>query len=392
LRPSIQSETDGKGLRLIPTDAPEPYSFGPGRKRRIGKAMATNLLDRTLDRVGPLDEAVMSNARQRQDMLTKPQGSLGRLETISVQLAGIQRRLPPRIEDKAVIVMAGDHGILEEKFHNWPQEVTAQMVLNFLQGGAAINVLSRHVGARVVVVDMGVASPLNHDPRLVVRKVARGTMNMTLGPAMTHDQAVKAIETGIELVTHETGKGLDVVATGDMGIGNTSPSAAICAVITGRSVPEVTGRGTGLNDDQLGRKIEAIQRALAVNKPDPRNPLDVLAKVGGFEIAGLVGVILGAAACRVGVIIDGFISGAAALIATEMCPQVKSYLFPGHLSAEPGHGIMLDHMGLVPLLTLDMRLGEGTGAALSMALIEASARILAEMATFAQARVSEKGA
>lgn len=207
---------------------------------------------------------------------------------------------------------------------------------------------------------------------------------------MTRDQAVHAVETGIELVTEEAGKGLDVVATGDMGIGNTSPSAAICAVITGRSVPEVTGRGTGLNDDQWIRKIEAIQRAVAVNKPDPRDPLDVLSKVGGFEIAGLVGVILGAAARRVAVIIDGFISGAAALIAMEMCPRVKGFLFPGHLSSEPGHGIMLEHMGLTPLLTLDMRLGEGTGAALAMTLIEASARILAEMATFAQAGVSEK--
>jgi nicotinate-nucleotide--dimethylbenzimidazole phosphoribosyltransferase len=349
-----------------------------------------DLLNSALGQIGPLDETVMFSARQRQDMLTKPQGSLGRLEAVSVQLAGIQGRLPPRIEEKAVIIMAGDHGILEEKFHNWPQEVTAQMVLNFLQGGAAINVLSRLVGARVVVVDMGVASPLDPDPGLVVRKVAPGTMNMTLGPAMTRDQAVKAVETGIELVTEEAGKGLDVVATGDMGIGNTSPSAAICAAITGRSVPEVTGRGTGLNVDQLGRKIEAIQRALALNKPDPRDPLDVLAKVGGFEIAGLVGVILGAAARRVAVVIDGFISGAAALIAAEMCPQVKGFLFPGHLSTEPGHGIMLDHMGLTPLLTLEMRLGEGTGAALAMALIEASARILAEMATFAQAGVSEK--
>lgn len=349
-----------------------------------------DLLNRILGQIGPLDETVMAEALRRQQMLTKPQGSLGRLEAVSVRLAGIQGRVPPRIEEKAIIIMAGDHGILEEGFHNWPQEVTAQMVLNFLQGGAAINVLSRHVGARVVVVDMGVAFPLDPDPRLVVRNVALGTMNMTQGPAMTRDQAVKAVETGIELVTEETGRGLDVVATGDMGIGNTSPSAAICAVVTGRSVPEVTGRGTGLDDDQLGRKIEAIERAIALNKPDLRDPLDVLAKVGGFEIAGLVGVMLGAAARRVAVIIDGFISGAAALIATEMCPQVKGFLFAGHLSAEPGHGIMLGHMGFTPLLSLEMRLGEGTGAALAMSLVEASARILADMATFAQAGVSGK--
>lgn len=350
----------------------------------------SELLSKTLDQIGPLDEIAMSMARERQDRLTKPQGSLGRLEAVSVQLAGIQGRPIPRIQEKAVIVMAGDHGILEEKFHNWPQEVTAQMVLNFLRGGAAINVLSRHAGARVVVVDMGVASPLEADPRLVSRKVARGTRNMAVGPAMTRAQALEAVDAGVEVVFGEIDRGLDLVATGDMGIGNTSPSAAICSVITGRTVPEVTGRGTGINDEQLNRKIHAIQRAIAVNRPDPRDPLDTLSKVGGFEIAGLVGVILGAAARRVAVVVDGFISGAAALIATEMCPQVKGYLFPGHLSAEPGHRIMLDHMGLVPLLCLELRLGEGTGAALAMVLIESSARILADMATFGEASVSEK--
>jgi nicotinate-nucleotide--dimethylbenzimidazole phosphoribosyltransferase len=350
----------------------------------------SEILTRTLGLVGPLDQAAMSKARERQDMLTKPQGSLGRLEDVSIQLAGIQGRPIPRIKEKAVIVMAGDHGIIEEKFHNWPQEVTGQMILNFLGGGAAINVLCRHVGARVVVVDMGVASTLKPDPRLVSRKIARGTGNMAVGPAMSRAQAIEAVETGIEVITEEIGKGLDLMATGDMGIGNTSPSAAICSVITGRSVAEVTGRGTGLNDDQLNRKIDAIQKAIALNRPDPRDPLDVLTKVGGFEIAGLAGVILGAAARHVGVVIDGFISGTAALLATALCPQVKDYLFAGHLSVEPGHRIMLDHMGFTPLLCLDMRLGEGTGAALAMNLIEASARILAEMATFAQASVSEK--
>ncbi|MEW6663671.1 MAG: nicotinate-nucleotide--dimethylbenzimidazole phosphoribosyltransferase [Thermodesulfobacteriota bacterium] len=350
----------------------------------------SELLSRTLDQIGALDEGAMAKAQERQDRLTKPQGSLGRLETVSVQLAGIQGRSIPGIQEKAVIVMAGDHGILEEKFHNWPQEVTAQMVLNFFQGGAAINVLARHAGARVVVVDMGVASPLAADPRLVSRKVGRGTRNMAVGPAMSVDQAIAAVEAGIEVVSGEIERGLDLVATGDMGIGNTSPSAAICSVITGRSVPEVTGRGTGIDDEQLSRKINAIQRAIALNRPDPRDPIDTLSKVGGFEIAGLVGVILAAAAHRIAVVIDGFISGAAALIATEMCPQVRGYLFAGHLSAEPGHRIMLDHMGLLPILSLDMRLGEGTGAALAMGLIEASARVLGEMATFEEASVSEK--
>ena len=348
------------------------------------------LLQETIERIAALDERAMSEARKRQDRLTKPQGSLGRLEEVSIRLAGIQGKPIPRILNKAVIVMAGDHGILEEKFHNWPQEVTAQMVLNFLGGGAAINVLARHAGARVVVADMGVASPLPPHPGLVSRKIARGTGNMAKGPAMTRAQAVEAIEAGIEIVSTEIEKGLDLVATGDMGIGNTSPSAAICAVITGKSVPEVTGLGTGCNEDQLRRKVAAIQRAIAVNRPDPGDPLAILSKVGGFEIAGLVGVILGAAAQRVAVVIDGFISGAAALIATGLCRGSKEYLFSGHLSSEAGHRIMLHHMGLSPLICLEMRLGEGTGAALAMSLIEASAKLLEEMATFDEASVSEK--
>ncbi|RJR30168.1 MAG: nicotinate-nucleotide--dimethylbenzimidazole phosphoribosyltransferase [Desulfobacteraceae bacterium] len=350
----------------------------------------SELLSRTLELIGPPDQSAASKARERQDMLTKPQGSLGKLEEISVRLAGIQSKPLPRIREKAVVVMAGDHGIIEEKFHNWPQEVTGQMVLNFLHGGAAINVLSRHVGARVVVVDMGIASPLPDHPGLISRKIAPGTSNMAAAPAMSRDQAIQAVEEGIGVVKNEIGTGVDLLATGDMGIGNTSPSAAICSVITGKSVSEVTGRGTGLNDLQLNRKIEAIQKAIRLNRPDPRDPIDVLAKVGGFEIGGLAGVILGAAAAKVAVVIDGFISGAAALIAAGLCPQVREYLFAGHLSVEPGHRIMLDHLGLAPLLCLDMRLGEGTGAALAMSIIEGSLKILSEMATFSEASVSEK--
>ncbi|RJR48580.1 MAG: nicotinate-nucleotide--dimethylbenzimidazole phosphoribosyltransferase [Desulfobacteraceae bacterium] len=350
----------------------------------------SELLSKTLGLIGPLDKSAASKARERQDMLTKPQGSLGKLEEISIQLAGIQYNPIPRIREKALIVMAGDHGIIEEKFHNWPQEVTGQMVLNFLHGGAAINVLSRHVGARVVVVDMGIASPLPSHPGLISRKIAPGTANMAAEPAMSRAQAIQAIEAGIEVVNNEVGNGVDLLATGDMGIGNTSPSAAICSVMTGKSVPEVTGRGTGLNDLQLNRKIEAIQKAILLNRPDPRDPVDILAKVGGFEIGGLAGVILGAAAAKVAVVIDGFISGAAALIAAGLCPQVREYLFAGHLSVEPGHKIMLDHLGLTPLLCLDMRLGEGTGAALAMGIIEGSLKILSEMATFSEASVSEK--
>jgi len=346
-------------------------------------------LTRIIEMIKPLDEMAMAKARARQDTLTKPQGSLGRLEELSIQLAGIQGRPIPQVKDKAIITMAGDHGVVAEKIGKWPQEVTTQMVYNFLQGGAGINVIARQVGARVIVVDMGVAAELVPNPQLLSRKIGFGTQNMALGPAMTAEQAVKAIETGIELVTTEATKGLDIVGTGDMGIGNTTASSAICAVITGKPVVEVTGRGTGLTDEQLAHKVEVINRALAVNHPDPSQPLDVLAKVGGFEIGGLVGIMLAAAAHRIPVVIDGFIPGAAALIATALSPALKNYLIAAHLSAELGHRLLLEHLGLKPLLSLDMRLGEGTGAALGVFLAETAARILAEMATFTEAGVSE---
>ncbi|MFH1382405.1 MAG: nicotinate-nucleotide--dimethylbenzimidazole phosphoribosyltransferase [Chloroflexota bacterium] len=350
----------------------------------------SGLLSRTISQIRPLDKATMAQAQARQDQLTKPQGSLGRLEELSVQLAGIQGKSIPQIKQKAIITMAGDHGVVAEKVGNWPQEVTAQMVYNFLNGGAGINVIARQVGARVIVVDMGVASELKPDNRLLSRKVARGTKNMCSGPAMSKDEATKAVETGIELVEAEITKGLDIVGTGDMGIGNTTPSAAICAVMTGKPVAEVTGRGTGISDEQLAHKVEVIERALAMNHPDPKEPLDVLAKVGGFEIGGLAGVMLGAAAHHIPVVIDGFISGAAALIAIGLAPQIKDYLIPAHVSAEAGHRLMLKHLGIKPLLDLDMRLGEGTGAALGIFLSETAARILGEMATFGEAGVSEK--
>ena len=346
-------------------------------------------LTRIIEMIKPLDEMAMAKARARQDTLTKPQGSLGRLEELSIQLAGIQGKPIPQIKDKTIITMAGDHGVVAEKIGNWPQEVTTQMVYNFLQGGAGINVIARQVGARIIVVDMGVAAKLVPNPQLLSRKIGFGTQNMALGPAMTAEQAVKAIETGIELVTTEATKGLDIVGTGDMGIGNTTASSAICAVITGKPVVEVTGRGTGLTDEQLAHKVEVINRALAVNHPDPSQPLDVLAKVGGFEIGGLVGVMLAAAAHRIPVVIDGFIPGAAALVATALSPALKNYLIAAHLSAELGHRLLLEHLGLKPLLSLDMRLGEGTGAALGVFLAETAARILAEMATFTEAGVSE---
>ena len=337
-----------------------------------------------------LDLAAQSAARARQDTLTKPPGSLGRLEELSLQLAAITGQPRPRLERKAVIVMAGDHGVAAEGVSAYPAEVTLQMVLNFLHGGAAINVLARQAGARVIVVDVGVAAELPAHPGLERRKVACGTQNMALGPAMTRAQAEQAIAVGLQVVEAEIAQGLDLVATGDMGIGNTTPSAAIVATLSGYPVAQVTGRGTGVDDIGLARKVAVIERALAVNQPDPRDPLDVLSKIGGLEIAGLVGVILGGAAHRVPVVIDGFISGAAALVAAALAPEVKPYLIAAHQSVEIGHRVVLEHLGLRPLLDLDLRLGEGTGAALAFHLVEASTRILNEMATFAEAGVSDK--
>lgn len=348
-----------------------------------------DLLKNTIEGIKPPAKAFMHVVQARQDILTKPAGSLGRLEELSVQLAGIQGKATPGVEKKAMITMAGDHGVVDEKVGNWPREVTAQMVENFLRGGAGINVLARQVGARIVFVDIGVASDLKPNPRLIVRKVGYGTKNMCLGPAMTAEQAVEALEVGINIVDEEADRGLDIVGTGDMGIGNTTSSSAIFAAMTGKPTREVTGRGTGLTDEQLDHKIDVIKRALEVNKPDPSQPLDVLAKVGGFEIGGLAGVMLGAASRHIPVVIDGFISGAAALIASALSPEVKDYIIAAHVSAEAGHPAMLEHMGLKPLLNLDMRLGEGTGAALGIFIAEAAARTLNEMATFAEAGVSE---
>lgn len=347
-------------------------------------------LSTVIEAIKPLDKKAMTQAQVRQDRLTKPQGSLGQLEELSVQLAGIQGKPVPQVKNKAIITMAGDHGVVAEKVGNWPQEVTAQMVGNFLGGGAAINVMARQAGVRLVVVDMGVATPLPNHPDLVCRKVAPGSANMCLGPAMTREQAVQAIETGIHIVTEDLAQSVDIVGVGDMGIGNTTSSAAICSVLTGESVAKATGRGTGLSDEQLTRKVAIIEKALAINRPNPKDPLDVLAKVGGFEIAGLAGVMLGAAAHRIPIVLDGFITGAAALVAVALCPGLKEYLIASHVSAEAGHPLMLKHLGLKPLLNLGMRLGEGTGATLGIFLAEISARILGEMATFGEAGVSEK--
>ncbi|MBI4216202.1 MAG: nicotinate-nucleotide--dimethylbenzimidazole phosphoribosyltransferase [Chloroflexi bacterium] len=348
-------------------------------------------LQHTLNAIGPLDQKAMAAARARQDTLTKPPGSLGRLEELSVQLAGIQGKEKPQIRHKAVFTLAADHGVAAEGVSAYPQAVTAQMVLNFLRGGAAINVLARQVGARVIVADLGVASPLPQHPQLRSHPVAPGSADLAHGPAMSREQALAAIETGIRLVEGELPQGLDAVATGDMGIANTTPSAAIAAAITGLPVARLAGRGTGIDEARLAHKIAVIEQALAINRPNPADALGVLSKVGGFEIGGLAGVMLAGAAHRLPVVIDGFISGAAALIAAGLCPQAKDYFIASHVSVEPGHRLMLEHLGLKPLMNLDLRLGEGTGAALAFTFVEAAARILSEMATFAEAGVSEAG-
>jgi len=285
--------------------------------------------------------------------------------------------------------MAGDHGVVAEGVSAYPQEVTPQMVYNFLAGGAAINVLARHVDARVTVVDMGVAAEIEPHPDLVNKKVASGTANMAVGPAMSREQAMHALESGAEVVEAELTRGLDILGTGDMGIGNTTPSAAIACALTGRPAADVVGRGTGVDDAGLVRKAAVVERALAVNRPDPADGLDVLAKVGGFEIGGLAGAMLAAAAHRRPVVVDGFISTAAAMIAVALAPQIRPYLIAAHRSQEQGHHIMLDWLDLKPLLDLDLRLGEGTGAAIGFALIEGACKILDEMATFGEAGVSE---
>ncbi len=349
------------------------------------------MLKQIIARIREPDQGSAFSAKSRQDLLTKPAGSLGRLEELSVQLAGIYRSPLPSIRDKVIITMAGDHGVAAEGVSAFPQEVTPQMMLNFLNGGAAINVLARHVGARVVVVDMGVAHDFEPHPALIVRKIAYGTANMAQGPAMTREQAVRSILAGAEVIESEISRGLDIVGTGDMGIGNTTPSAAIAAALTGEAPAKIAGRGTGVGEEGLRRKVQVIERALFVNRPDPEDGLDVLAKVGGFEIGGLVGVILGAAANGKPVMVDGFISTAAAMIAVTLTPAVRPYLISAHRSRESGHGLMLDWLGLKPLLDFDLRLGEGTGSAMGFTIAEASCKVLIEMATFAEAGVTGKG-
>ncbi len=346
--------------------------------------------------VRPLDADAMAACAAHLDRLTKPPGSLGRLEMLAIQLAGISGRPDGTVAARAIVVAAADHGVARRGVSAYPAEVTAQMVANFVAGGAAINVLASAVDARVVVVDAGVAWPipdvepdLRRGGRLVGARVRPGTADMTEGPAMTRDEALTAIATGRTVVTElradETG--LDLLGIGEMGIGNTTAASALAAVFTGAPVEAVTGRGTGIDDAGRERKIAAIETALAVNGPDPDDPLGVLAAVGGLEIAVLVGVLVEAALAGIPVVLDGFISTSAALVAVALEPRLGPRLIAGHRSTEPGHRIVLDHLGLAPILELDLRLGEASGAALAMGIIVAAAAIRDEMATFDSAGI-----
>ena len=356
-------------------------------------------MQKTLKMIRPVNVEFAEKAQKRLDNLTKPLDSLGRLEEFAKRLVAITENLMPEFDKKVIFTFAGDHGVAEEGVSAFPKEVTRQMVFNFLSGGAGINVLAKHAGAEVIVVDIGVDfdftkagdNPLKWGMGgfFVSKKVVMGTRNIRKGPAMAEDEALRCLEVGIKLANEYAEKGYKIFATGDMGIANTTPSSAIAAVLTGKPVSEVTGKGTGIGDEALRNKIKVIEDAIAVNKPDPSNAVDVLAKVGGAEIGGIAGLILGAAANRIPVVIDGFISTAGALLAYCIEPNTKDYMFAAHNSVEIGHKAMLEKIGLRPILDLDLRLGEGTGAALAMLMIEAGLKIYKEMATFGEAGVSK---
>ena len=346
------------------------------------------ILERAINAIKPLDEEAMAQAQARQDNLAKPTGSLGVLEDIVKQLAGITQDPMPFLENKYLTVFAGDHGVTEEGVSTCPKEVTQQMITNFIKGGAAINVLCRHAGATVEVVDVGVAADITIQG-IRHMNVKKGTDNFTKGPAMNREEAIAAIEVGIRVALEQTDKGAQLLATGDMGIGNTTPSTAILCAFTDQAPSEVTGKGTGLNAEGILNKIRVIEKGLALNQPDASDPIDVLAKVGGLEIGGIAGYIIGAASMRRPVIVDGFISSAGALIAAHLAPQSINYMLASHSSEEPGHNAMLKAVGITPPLNLRMRLGEGTGGALTMTIVDAACKIQREMATFADAGVSK---
>ena len=337
-----------------------------------------------------IDYSTRKSAKERQRLLTKPAESMGKLEDLSIEIAGMTGKTAPKLDKRAVFLMAADHGITKEGVSPYPAEVTPQMVINFLNHGAAINVLTAQAHSDVQIVDIGVNYEFPDLPGLIKRKVAFGTANMLHEPAMTKTQAEEAIQTGMDVLNEAVNNGLELAATGEMGIGNTTSSAAITALLCRKKPAEVTGRGTGLDDAGLQRKIEIIDRILVARDPNPTDPMDILCKVGGLEIAGMTGVTIAAASRRIPLVMDGLISTAAAALADELVPGVRNYLIAGHLSPEKGHHFLLEKLGKYPLLQLEMRVGEGTGAALAFNLIDAANNILRDMATFASAGVSDR--
>ena len=351
--------------------------------------MDTRLED-LLRSIEPASKEWEAAAWKRLKSQIRPRGSLGQLEVIAARLAGILQTLKPDIGRKLILTMAGDHGVAAEGVSAYPQEVTAQMVYSFTQGWASINVLAKHVGADVRVVDCGVAAELPAEWPIIHRKLARGAANIAQGPAMSRELAIAGILLGAELAKEaQSREGYQLIGTGDMGIANTTPSTAIIAALSGRPVNQLTGRGTGIDDATLAHKTAVVEKALALNQPDPADAIDVLSKVGGLEIAGLAGAVLGAAAAKVPVVCDGFIATAGALLACRLAPAAADYLFVSHRSQEVGHGAMVEMLGMRPVLDLDMRLGEGTGAALAMSILEASAKVLMEIRTFQEAGVTD---
>jgi nicotinate-nucleotide--dimethylbenzimidazole phosphoribosyltransferase len=365
---------------------------------RQKKQFFSEMISETAGRITLLDKRALSESKSRLDNLTKPIGSLGRLEDLAMQIAGITGTLNPDFAKKLIIVMAADHGVAEEGVSAYPKEVTPQMVYNFLSGGAGINVLARHIGADVVIVDVGIAADVskeagaiaNAKSLLIEKKIALGTANMAKGQAMSRSQACDSIEAGIQIASEMISKGYGIIGTGDMGIANTTASSAIAAVVCGVDVEKVTGYGTGIDDKSFDNKVRVIRKAIKLNNPDGRNGIDVLSKVGGFEIGGIAGIIIGCAALKVPVVIDGFISGAGALIAELLAPQCRDYMIASHSSVEKGHAIMLKKLKLEPLFNFNLRLGEGTGAAIGIGIADAAIKIMNEMATFREAGVTQK--
>ena len=348
------------------------------------------LIEKSIASIKPLNDVVFAQANERLANQARPAGSLGMLEPASARLAAIFGTLDVRLDNKDIVTCAGDHGVTDEGVSLFPQEVTAQMVFNFVNQGASINVLAKHAGARVKVADLGVNYDFEPDLPIFHKKVGKGTANFARVPAMCREDAVRSVEAGIEIVNELLAEGpVDMLGTGDMGIGNTTPSSAVIAAFSGISVEKLTGRGTGIDDAALANKIRVIEQALALHRPDPKDPLDVLAKVGGFEIGGLAGLVIGAAAAGIPVVCDGFIATAGALIGCELAPAAKAYLFASHRSVEVGHRFMHERLGVAPLLDLEFRLGEGTGAAVAMELLDAATRVLCDIKTFEEVAIDD---